>query len=100
MTEANDATSHSSQKRVGKRTRRVPRVLWRVLLVMLYVAAWIALDRTAGAFETLPGISPWYPPPALSLALVLLGGPRYAPLLLLGPLLKGFWLERLPITPL
>ena len=98
MTEANDATSHASQTRARKRTRHIPRVLWRVLLVVLYVAAWVALDRTTGAFETLPGVSPWYPPPALSLALVLLGGPRYAPVLLLGPLLKGFWLERLPIT--
>jgi len=65
-------------------------------VVMLYVAGWLALDRATQAFETSPGITPWYPVPALSLVLLLIFGPRYTPALLIGPLLSAFWLHPLP----
>ncbi len=58
------------------------RIAIAVLFVGLYVggAAW-GID-VAGA----SGISPWYPPAGLSLALVILLGPRWAPLIVVGDL--------------
>src|SRR5690606_36277695 len=45
-------------------------------------------------FQAGPGISPWYPAHGLSLALLAVFGPRYLPLLVVGPLVNGalFWI--------
>jgi PAS domain S-box-containing protein len=51
-------------------------------LGILFWALYIALDRSTVAFQIWTGISAWYPPAALTLALLLGISPRYAPLVL------------------
>ncbi|MFN8488696.1 MAG: PAS domain-containing protein [Caldilineaceae bacterium] len=61
----------------------------RYLLIGIgYVLLFLALDKATQVLETSPGISPWYPPPGLSLALLLTGGLAYLPLLFLAALLS------------
>ncbi len=59
-----------------------------------YLAAWLLLDYLGFLFEVSPGVSPWYLAHGLSLALLAVFGPRYLPLLAVGPLINGalFWL--------
>ena len=47
---------------------------------MLFVACYVALDWTSSIYPLGPfNITPWNPPPALSIVWMLLGGLRYAP---------------------
>lgn len=56
------------------------RALWAVVFVLAYVA----LDRVSFIHSiNALNITPWNPPPGLGLALLVLWGPRWAPLLLL-----------------
>jgi PAS domain S-box-containing protein len=57
----------------------------------------LMLDRIAFIFETSRGISPWYPPPGLTLALLLTGGLVYAPATFVAVLISGLWVWRLPM---
>jgi PAS domain S-box-containing protein len=52
-------------------------------LSLVFVIAYVALDRTTVVFQLWPGISAWYPPSGLTLALLLGLGVEYAPLVLL-----------------
>lgn len=56
-------------------------------LAVLFVLAYVALDRVSfiHSFNAL-NITPWNPPPGLGLAVLLLAGPRMAPLLLVAAL--------------
>jgi len=75
--------------------------LGRVGLVsFLFLAAYLALDVLAAAIRTTPNPSPWYPPAALSLTLLLAGGPAYAPLVALGVVLGGAFVWHLGLHPL
>jgi len=60
----------------------------RMLIGCLYLAAYIALDDISFVkpYRDL-GITPWNPPPGLSVAIVFLGGRFYAPFVLLAPAL-------------
>jgi len=58
----------------------VSRVL---LVVVVYLLAWTALDVAASQFQAARDVSLWYPPPALDLVLLLVFGLRYTPVLLL-----------------
>ncbi len=59
----------------------------RYLLIGVgYMLIFLALDKATHVLETSPGISPWYPPPGLSLALLLTCGLAYLPLLFLATL--------------
>jgi len=60
--------------------------------VVLFGACYVALDWTSSIYPLGPfNITPWNPPPALSIVWMLLGGLRYAPVvfasILLGELL-------------
>ncbi|MBA3468329.1 MAG: MASE1 domain-containing protein [Herpetosiphonaceae bacterium] len=57
------------------------------LIIAVYLGAYVALHYLAALFHTPQGISPWYPPAALSLVLVLWGGRRYIPLLFVASML-------------
>ncbi|WP_428926536.1 response regulator [Marinibacterium sp. SX1] len=70
------------------------------LIALAYVVAWCALDLVGWVFEVSPGISPWYPPHGLSVALLMALGPRFMPLLMIGPLIMGslVWLPGEPLA--
>jgi PAS domain S-box-containing protein len=54
--------------------------LRRYLIGFLFVVVFVLLDRTTVYLQILPGISAWYPPVGIALALLIGMGPRYAPL--------------------
>jgi PAS domain S-box-containing protein len=68
---------------MGFRLRITPTVLACAFFLALSVAA----HFSASWFEVSPGISIWYPPCGLTLALLVLLGPRYAPLVFASNLL-------------
>jgi len=54
--------------------------LRRYLIAFLFLVIFVLLDRTTVYLQILPGISAWYPPVGIALALLIGMGPRYAPL--------------------
>ncbi len=53
-----------------------------VVVVIAYLVVYVLLDQLSHVFPWQSfGITPWNPPPGLSLALLLLGGLRFAPAL-------------------
>lgn len=50
-------------------------------LALLYVACWVGAWHLAGLLTVAPGSSTWYPPAALTFALLAYAGPRLLPLL-------------------
>jgi len=61
--------------------------LRRAALAVLFVCAYAALDRISFIHSlNALNITPWNPPPGLGLAVLLLCGPRLAPLVFLGAL--------------
>jgi PAS domain S-box-containing protein len=69
-------------------------------IVVLYVAGWLGLKSAANVFEIMPGVTPWFPPPALNLVLVLVFGAAYIPAIPIGQLVSAFWLDPIPIAPI
>jgi two-component system sensor kinase FixL len=65
--------------------------------VGIYLALYLALDRIS-FFQVLPGtgFTPWNPPPAASLALLVLKGPRFAPALFLAGMIDDIAVVGLP----
>ncbi len=76
------------------RLRRLPGARAAALAVA-YLALWLVLARVASVFQIGGGISLWYPPTGLTLALLLVFGLRYAVLLPLTDVLA----KLLGITP-
>ncbi len=73
--------------------RRVPPLLVGLAFLLLYVA----LDAISYWHPIAPvAITPWNPPPGLSIALLLLFGQRHAPLLFIGALTAEWWVRNLP----
>ncbi|MBL8671029.1 MAG: MASE1 domain-containing protein [Alphaproteobacteria bacterium] len=67
------------------------------LLASGFCAAYVLLDYVSFIHAYAPfGITPWNPPPGLSLSLILLGGPRFAPALVLAPLLADILVRQSP----
>ncbi|SDN28131.1 diguanylate cyclase (GGDEF) domain-containing protein [Geodermatophilus siccatus] len=64
---------------------------WRgpLIVSVVYLGLWLALDALASVFQARQEVSLWYPPTGLSFALLLVFGLRYAPLLLLTDPLHG-----------
>ena len=62
-------------------------VIRYLVIAVSYLVLYLALDKAIVALETSPGISPWYPPVGLSLALLLSCGLSYIPVVLLALLL-------------
>ena len=58
----------------------------QLLLAMMFVGVFLLADTVSLASMTWEGSPPWYLPEALSLALLLCGGIRYWPLVLIGSL--------------
>jgi PAS domain S-box-containing protein len=82
---------------VSARTSRT----WRgVALSVGYVALFLALDRLSfiGALHGI-GITPWSPSTGLAMALLIIKGIRYAPLVMAAELLSGGTLPMTPISP-
>jgi diguanylate cyclase (GGDEF)-like protein len=70
-----------------------------LLLSTVYVVVWLTLDYFSAFFEIAPGVSVWYPPHAISLALLLCFGLKYWPLLFLSAFLGGsfIWMKGQPV---
>ena len=63
----------------------------KALIGLAFLAAYIALDYISFVRPIHGlGITPWSPPPGLSLTLIYLGGPFYAPFVLIAPALAEF----------
>ena len=74
---------------------------WRaVVLAVGYVALYLALDRLSfiGALHGV-GITPWNPSTGLAMALLVIKGLRYAPLVMVAELLSGATLPVAPVSP-
>jgi len=89
-------------QRGGAKTAAWGAAAWRrarrpLLIAAVYLAAWYPLDQAAQRFQTAPDLSVWYPPAGLDVALLLVRGLRYAPLLVFNALLHTFVLTRRPI---
>lgn len=67
--------------------RNIPAPVRYVLLVALYLFVWTGLDLLATQFELAPEVQIWYPPSALDVVLLLVGGLRYWTALWLNTLL-------------
>lgn len=64
-------------------------VLRRYLLCVIFVIVYLATDRSTVFLQMWSGISAWYPPTGIALAVLLGLGMRYAPLYILTGLLAG-----------
>ena len=69
------------------------------VMVAGYFLLWFLLWKAAALYELTPNISVWYPPAGLTLALLLLFGLRYLPVVFALELLIGFgiWLPHDPL---
>jgi integral membrane sensor domain MASE1 len=61
----------------------------RYLLCVIFVIVYLATDRSTVFLQMWSGISAWYPPTGIALAVLLGLGMRYAPLYILAGLLAG-----------
>ena len=74
---------------------------WRAIMLSIgYVALYLALDQLSfiGALHGI-GITPWDPSAALAMALLIIKGLRYAPLVMAAELLSGAAIPIVPISP-
>ncbi|MEF2277431.1 EAL domain-containing protein [Deinococcus sp. YIM 134068] len=71
-----------------------------VWITLLYLLGWLALDAAAQQFNTVPGVSVWYPPFALDFVLLLVFGLRYWPLLIVSNVLHELLITPQPLPPL
>ena len=62
-----------------------------------YGALFLLFDTTATLFEVVPGVSTWYPSAGLNLALLIVLGVRFAPLVFIASFLSGLLIADPPI---
>ena len=77
------------------------RQLWRaIVLSVAYVAVYLVLDRIS-FIEPLHGvnITPWNPSTGVMLALLIIKGVRWSPVVLVAELISGATLPQIPILP-
>lgn len=74
------------------------RLYRRILLGCIFLAAYVALDYVSYVkpYRGL-GITPWNPPPGLSIAVVFLGGWVYAPFVLMAPAIADLVVRGAPL---
>ena len=72
--------------------------LRRLAVRLVFVAAYVALDRSAVHFQIWSGISAWYPPVGLALALLVDLGMSFVPWYLLAGCLSGVINYHQPVT--
>jgi two-component system, sensor histidine kinase and response regulator len=70
---------------------------WRLALVLVYVVAFLILDRSTIALQIWPSISAWYAPVGLSLALLFGLDWRYAPVMLAASVLAAVVNYHMPV---
>jgi PAS domain S-box-containing protein len=73
-------------------------LLWRVGIGTGFVVLYVLLDRSAVFFQMWEGISAWYPPAGLALALLVGVDISYAPLLLVAGMAAAY--VNYPLSPL
>jgi len=61
----------------------------RVCVAVVFVALYVVLDRSTVFFQMWTGVSAWYPPSGLSLAMLIGFGSSYVPLVMLGGAIAG-----------
>lgn len=64
-----------------------------------YGVLFVVFDTQATLFEVSPGVSLWYPSAGLNLALVLIFGARYTPVIFIALVASGLWIAE-PAIPL
>ena len=62
---------------------------WRVGPGIVFVVAYVLLDRTTVYFQMWSGVSAWYPPVGLALGMLVGMGLAYAPLMLIAGVIAG-----------
>lgn len=75
-----------------------PRPVRRAVFVAAYGVLFFLFDTLATHFEVRPGVSIWYPSAGLNLALLVILGARYAPVVFVASFLSGFWIAD-PVIP-
>ena len=82
VTSSDSDMNLSPVSRIEQDSERV--FFWRRCLIgLLTIVIYVLLDRSTVFFQMWSGISAWYPPVGLSLALLIGLGTRYVPVLLL-----------------
>src|SRR5215472_3964324 len=98
MNEAVDDLAHPSGRSVsiGWSTAPAGRA---AALSAGYIVVYLALDRFSfiGALHGI-GITPWNPSTGLAMALLIIKGPRYAPLVMAAELLSSSALSTVPVS--
>jgi len=79
--------------------RRARPLRGKLLVAASFLAAYLACNHLATIFLTPDGVSTWYPPPGLSLALLLSCGLAYAPLIPVAAALHCFIFTPLSLAP-
>nr|MCU0537508.1 EAL domain-containing protein [Hydrococcus sp. Prado102] len=80
-------------KKLSRWLRRLPSIVRSILLVIIYLLCWTALDVVAVRFESAPEIQVWYPPSALDVVLLLVFGLRYWPALLINTFIHQWFVS-------
>ena len=81
----------------GRERQRRALLLRRSLFCAGFLLLYLVLDRTTIAFQMWSGVSAWYPPSGMSLAILAGLGVGYAPLVLLAALIGGVWNYHQPL---
>ncbi len=68
-----------------------------LLIITIYLVCWYGLDRAAQALEVGVDVSIWNPPAALDVALLLVFGPVFTPLLALGTVIDHWFVTTQPV---
>jgi len=77
----------------------LPRIFRWVLILILYLITFSALDQLTQNLQLYPGVVAWYPPDGLSLAFLLTFGVGFTPVFTLASLISSLIIYRLS-TPL
>ena len=77
----------------------LPRFLRWVLVLVLYLITFSALDQLTHTLQLFPGVVAWYPPDGLSLAFLLTFGAGFTPVFTLASLISSLIIYRFS-TPL
>jgi PAS domain S-box-containing protein len=66
-----------------------PKLIRPVVIIVTYLVIFLAFDKLSSIFVTSANVSPWYPPPGVSLVLLLVCGLYYTPAVFLAVILSA-----------
>jgi len=92
-------TSNKVKKLFDQSRSELPKLFRWVLVLILYLIIFGALDSLAHSMQLFPGLAVWYPPDGLSLAFLLTFGVGFTPLFGLAALISSLIIFRLPVPP-